>query len=153
MVKILLEIDDNIIENEIIIKCNKIDEKILNIQKAINSIDAEKTTLSFFKEDKEYYLLAKEILFFETDGNIIYGHTDTETYRVKYRLNQLEGILPSNFMRISKSAIVNIDHIFSISYNIASSSLVQFYKSHKQIYASRIYAKELKNKLKERRSL
>jgi len=151
--KILLEVDEKIKEDEVIIKCKQIDENIINIQKMIGNIDNGKTSIVFYKDDKEYYLSLREILFFETDENAVYGHTINETYKVKYRLHQLEEFLPTNFMRVSKSTIVNINHIFSINYNITSSSLIQFYKSHKQIYASRIYARELRSKLNERRSL
>lgn len=149
--KVLLEIDKNITEDQIIIKCSEMNNEIVNIQKAISEISSAKSSIIFYKDDKEYYLNIDEILFFETEGNIIYGHTLNEVYKVKYKLYELLEILPSNFMKISKSSIINIDKIFSIDYNITSSSLIQFQKSHKQVYASRLYSKELRSKLRERR--
>jgi DNA-binding LytR/AlgR family response regulator len=153
MVRLSIDIDDKLDEPEIIIRCKNIDDRIIQIQKVIDRFNNDKLVITFYKEDKEYYLALSEIIFFETDGNDIYGHTVSETYLVKYRLNTLEKVLPDNFMRVSKSTIVNTNQIFSISYNITSSSLFQFYKSHKQVYASRFYVKDLKAKLKERRNV
>ena len=151
--RILLEIDKSISENEIIIKCNEANDDIKRIQKAILDLSSNKNSIIFFKNDNEYYLSYEEILFFETEGNIIYGHTSNDVYKVKYKLYELLEILPSNFLRISKSTIINVNNIFSVNYNLTSSSLIQFQKSHKQVYASRLYSKELRNKLCERRNI
>ena len=40
-------------------------------------------------------------------------------------------LLPINFIRVSKSTILNVDHIFSIEKNLTASSIVQFNKTHK----------------------
>ena len=50
-----------------------------------------------------------------------------------------------------KSTILNINHIYSITRNITSSSLVEFKNTHKKVYVSRSYYKVLKLKLSEKR--
>lgn len=82
---------------------------------------------------------------------MIYAHTLNEVYQVKYKLYELEEILPQNFIRISKSTILNINHIYSITRNITSASLVEFKNTHKKVYVSRGYYKVLKLKLLEKR--
>jgi len=67
-------------------------------------------------------------------------------------LYELEEMLPNNFVRVSKSTILNVNQIYSINRNLTSSSLVQFYKSYKQVYVSRNYNKILKQRLEERRN-
>lgn len=62
-----------------------------------------------------------------------------------------EELLPRTFLRISKSAIVNTNKIYSIHRNLTASSLIAFQHTHKQIYVSRAYYKLLKNKLDEKR--
>lgn len=54
-------------------------------------------------------------------------------------------------MRVSKSTILNINHIYSITRNLTSSSIVEFQNTHKQVYVSRHYYKPLKFKLLEKR--
>ena len=108
--------------------------------------------LIFYKNDTEYYLNINDILFFETSENSVEAHTEKEVYKIKYRLYELEEMLPNNFVRVSKSTILNVNQIYSINRNLTSSSLVQFYKSYKQVYVSRNYNKILKQRLEERRN-
>lgn len=149
--KIRIELDNQIKENEVIIRCNELNEEILEIQKVISELIAEKRELIFYKENTEYYICINDILFFETEESSIYAHTLNEVYQVKYKLYELEEILPKNFVRVSKSTILNSNHIYSITRNITSSSLVEFKSTHKKVYVSRSYYKVLKLKLSEKR--
>lgn len=74
-----------------------------------------------------------------------------EIYQTRYKLYELEELLPGQFMRVSKSAILNTSHVYSITKNLSSSSVVQFRNTHKQVYVSRMYYKPLKCKLEEKR--
>lgn len=148
--KITIEVDEQLVENEIIIKCNKVDKIIQKIQQSVSDITANSENFIFYKDDSEYYISLNKILFFESSDNKINAHTIDDIYQIKYKLYELEEILPKNFIRISKSTIVNIDHIYSITRNVTSSSLIQFNKSYKQVYISRSYYKGLKQRLAER---
>ncbi|MBA4686171.1 MAG: LytTR family transcriptional regulator [Candidatus Galacturonibacter soehngenii] len=148
---IRVEVDDNLIEEEIIIRCSQMNEKIYQIQKFVSDIASKAHRFVFFKGDTEYYLSLEEILFFETEENSISVHTLDNVYQTKHKLYELEELLPGYFMRVSKSAILNTNHIYSISRNITASSIVQFQNTHKQVYVSRYYYKLLKQKLEEKR--
>ena len=145
--KIRIEISDNIEEDEVVIRCKELNEGINAIQKAIAEKTSKTLQMVFYKEKEEYYFPLANILFFETDNDNVYAHTATEVFRTDFRLYELQNILPEKFVRVSKSSIVNTVHILSISRNIASSSLIRFHKSHKQLYVSRLYYKDLKQKL------
>ena len=151
--KVKIELDSALIEDEVIIRCAKVDEKIHEIQKIISASSKDHPKLNFYKEDKEYYIELGTILFFETSENRIDAHTITDVYQIKYRLYELENLLPPNFVRISKSTIINADKVLSITRNLTSFNLVEFYKTHKQVYVSRFYYKNLKNYLKDRRNV
>lgn len=149
--KIRIEVDERIEEDEVIVRCSQLNEEVSNIQKAITEIIAQKTQITFYKDNVEYYISLAEILFFETEYANISAHTGDDIYQVKYKLYELEEILPNNFIRISKSTILNINHIYSITRNLTSSSIVEFQNTHKQVYVSRHYYKPLKIKLLEKR--
>lgn len=149
--KIKIEIDDSLDEKEILIRCPSIDGEIQEMQKAISDIIQKSSRFIFYQGDTEYYLSLKNILFFETSGSNIHAHTAGEVYQTRYKLYELEEMLPGNFMRVSKSAILNTDHIYSISRNLTSSSVVEFTNTHKQVFVSRYYYKPLKFKLEEKR--
>ena len=149
--KIRIEVDKEIQEDEVIIKCKQLNDDVTNIQKALTDILSKKAQIIFYKNNSEYYIPLSEILFFETAESSISAHTIDNIYQVKYKLYELEDILPNNFMRVSKSTILNIDYIYSITKNLTSSSIVEFQNTHKKVYVSRHYYKLLKFKLLEKR--
>jgi DNA-binding LytR/AlgR family response regulator len=150
--KVRIEVEEDLVEDEIIIKCRSITNTIQKVQQTISDITSSTQKLSFFKDGKEYYLSLNLILFFETSDNGVYAHTPDDVYKVKYKLYELEEILPRNFLRVSKSTILNINHILSISSSLTSLNTVEFNKSYKRVYVSRFYFKSLKNRLDERRN-
>jgi DNA-binding LytR/AlgR family response regulator len=143
-----VDIDNHIKSDEIIIKCKEQTDLIKRIERYVK--DLNDICIPFYKKEQEYYLNLNEILFFETEDNSISAHTTSDMYYVKYKLYELEKVLPRNFIRVSKSTIVNINHILSINRNITSSSVIEFNKTYKKVYVSRFYIKDLKERLKER---
>lgn len=149
--KIRIEIDENIAEDEVVIRCSGLNEEVAEVQKAVSDVVNASRRFPFYKGNTEYYLMLDDILFFETEENGINAHTKNEMYQTKYKLYELEDILPGVFMRVSKSAILNTKHIYSISRNLTASSVVAFCGTHKQVYVSRHYYKPLISKLEEKR--
>lgn len=149
--KIRIDVDSNINENEVIIRCSELSEEVKNIQTMLYDMLLHKKSITFYRGDTEYYFSLEEILFFETEENGICAHTIDNIYSVKYKLYELEEFLPGYFMRVSKSTILNTNHIYSITHSLSSSSMVEFYNTHKQVYVSRYYYKPLKIKLLEKR--
>lgn len=134
-------------ETEIIIHCKEVTPEILRLKELICEYSTSMGSIAFYKDGTEVFLPISTVLFFETTPKGITAHTCKDMYKVKNKLYELENILPNTFLRISKSAILNILHIESIDTAITSSRCVCFKNTHKQIYVSRSYYKALKNKL------
>ena len=149
--KIRIEIDENLTEEEVVIHCRRLTEDVGKIQTAVSDVINATQKFVFFKGTTEYYLPLDDILFFETDETGISAHTKEEVYQTKYKLYELEDILPGFFMRVSKSTILNTNHIYSISRNLTASSVVAFAGTYKQVYVSRYYYTPLVSKLEEKR--
>lgn len=149
--KIRIEIDESVTEDEVIIRSSSLNDQVAAIQKAVSDVVNVSQKFPFYKGNTEYYLTLHEILFFETDETGIVAHTKTDMYQTRYKLYELEDMLPGVFMRVSKSTILNTNHIYSISRNLTASSVVAFAGTHKQVYVSRNYYKPLINKLEEKR--
>ena len=149
--KIRIELDDNITEDEVIIRCRDLNDEVRLIQQTVSEMSAREQQFVFYKGDTEYYLSLDDVLFFETDESGICVHTRDNVYQTKYKLYELEEMLPGHFMRVSKSAILNTRHVYSISRNLTAASEVQFTGTHKQVYVSRYYYKPLRCKLEEKR--
>lgn len=149
--KITIEVQSDLQEKEIIIRTPKLDQQVKNLSQLLEKQVQQTQHFKFFDQDgTEYYLKLTEILFFETDERKILVHTARQTYLTDKKLYQLAELLPPNFMRVAKSAILNLDQIFSLKHTLTG-NVIQFYNSQKQLYVSRSYYKSLKHRLNERR--
>lgn len=151
--KITVDIDENCKEDQVVIKCKEVTEEIISLQKTINDLYSDNMELELFNGGKEYYVSVKDIIFFQTDGEIVKAHTKDEIFDTRYRLYELELLLPHYFVRISKSAIVNSKEIYAITRNLTASSQIEFKNTHKHIFVSRGYYKPLKSKIDEMRNI
>ena len=149
--KVRIDIQDDLKEDEIVIRCVCINETIVQIQNLLSNLGNDTKNLTLMKGDTEYFVPQEQILFFETEGKSVLAHTAEKMYETQYRLYELEELLPRYFMRVSKSTIVNLNQIYSITRNITASSLVEFYGTIKKVYVSRNYYKALIDRMGEKR--
>lgn len=149
--KIKIEIDESLAEEEIIIRCRSLDEDAISIQKRVADAVNSRMQLEVSKGEKEYYITVDEIFFVETDATRVVVHTAKDIYETKLRLYELEDILPGNFIRVSKSTILNATRVRAIHKNITGASEVEFAGSSKKVFVSRNYFKLLMAKLEEKR--
>ncbi len=150
--KVKLEINPDCKETEVTISAAKMDAEIEKLYKMLQDGEKNLSQIEGFKDNVSYYLNLSEILFFETDSKVVMAHTAKNAYQVKYKLYELEDILGSNFMRVAKSTILNLDQIHAITRSI-SNCQIQFQDSYKTVYVSRHYYRDLRNRLDERRQL
>jgi len=147
-VKLRIELTDGSAEDEVVIRCNRVDDNVQKLQEFILNLSAPRMT--FYKGSQEYYLPLEDILFFETEGEQVFAHTATDAYKVKHRLYELEEMLPRIFIRAAKGTIVNTKQVYAINRNLTSSSRISFPNTHKHIYVSRHYYKSLREKMGSR---
>jgi len=135
---------------EVVVYCRKVTPEVETIIQALKQMNRSQAMPSFYKGDDQYYLSLREILFFETDSDRVYAHTPDDSFEVHLRLFELEATLPGYFVRVSKSAIVSILHVYSIQKGLTRVNLISFRQSHKEVYGSRLYSNELFRKMNER---
>ncbi len=145
--KIKIEIDQSTDGCEVTIKCPEVNQAVLDLQKLLTEAGESGNRITFHKDDAEFFFPVSNILFFETDGSGIRAHTAKDDFEVRYKLYELEELLPAYFMRISKSTILNTHKVYSITRNLTGASKVEFVGTHKIVYCSRGYYKALKETL------
>ena len=150
MLKIRIEMSEGV-QEEVVIRCREITPEIIRLKQFLSGISDRSNQFLVYKGDTEYYLNVNDIIFFETEGNAVMAHTKNDMYETRRKLYELEELSGGRFQRISKSAIVNVDKVYSIKRNVTSSSAIEFQGTHKQIYVSRAYYKVLREKLEEKR--
>lgn len=99
--KVRIEMDESLEENESVICCRKIDETVLRMQAAVMDREGREGSMALRRGDTEYYLPLEEILFFETENKVIYAHTRDKMLETEYKLYELEELLPGFFLRYS----------------------------------------------------
>lgn len=82
--KVSIALDPSIDEPEILIRAPQLTEEIAQLQESI--LKQKLAPLAFYKDCSEYFLDLETLLFFETDGERIYGHTKDEAYEVKQKI-------------------------------------------------------------------
>lgn len=127
-----------------------IKEKTSAIDTLIDYIENEKYTsikLSCYKKEEIFKIKSDDIYYVETNKDKLLVHTKNDFYEYKNRLYELEKILPSKFIRISKSTILNLEK--AISYNPKFNGLMEVKLDNLQTtYISRKYLREVRDRIK-----
>lgn len=69
--KITVDLDESYIENEVVIKCSKINEEIIELQKVISTYKSKNVKIKLYKVNVVYYEFLENIIFFETEGDVV----------------------------------------------------------------------------------
>jgi len=95
----------------------------------------------------ETYMLGTDLIYYtESIDKRTFVYTKDKCYETKYRLYELEEILSANFLRVSKSLVVNIRKIRSVKSELNGRMTAELLNGE-QIVISRSYVKDLKRKL------
>lgn len=99
-------------------------------------------------DDVEYILKLDDIYYFEANGNTIIAVHKDNRYKIGMRLYEVERVAPTQqFMRISKSIIININKIYTIERSFGTPSLITLQNNKGTVLASSQYVKQLKKRL------
>ncbi|WP_213021408.1 LytTR family DNA-binding domain-containing protein [Siminovitchia terrae] len=144
-VKVNVNIDPNIKEDEIIISIKEMNTKVEKILSIITEEGAN-GVIPLQREERVYLVNPQEISHVFSEDNKCFAFRDKEKYRYKDTLKQFEERFRHNFMRISKYCVANISWMEYFEATFGGSLVVVFKNGEKEI-VSRKYAKELKKAL------
>lgn len=130
-------------EDEIIVRCASLDERVLKLIQSLRTEDK----LTGYIEDKIVKLSLKEIYYFEAVDNKVFSYTAKETFEIHKKLYEIEQEFEhTDFLRISKSVIVNVSKIAYVK-PIFNGRFEAKLKNDEKVIVSRQYVTELKKKL------
>jgi DNA-binding LytR/AlgR family response regulator len=139
--KIVIEEPQHGEEDQIIIKCRNIDPELLRFLTAYKS---KAQALIAYKNNEIHKIAASDIYYIETVDNKTFLYCEQNVYELKQKLYELEGIFaPDDFMRISKSVIVNLTKVKSLI-PVLSGRLEAVLMNNEKVIISRQYVNELK---------
>lgn len=131
-------------EDEIIVRCSSMDDRILNL---IYSLKSEQDKLTAYVDDKIVKLNPKDIYYFESVDNKVFAYGNKGVYEVQKKLYEImEEYAHTDFLRISKSTIVNVAKIAYLRPGFNGKFEARL-KNDEKIMISRQYVVDLKKKL------
>lgn len=143
--KLSLNIDENITEPNITIEAPTLTNNIKTIIQCIEDID-QIEQLRGYHDDSISFIKVDDILSIKTEHKQVVALTQHTQYVIKSRLYTLEDVLPSHFIRISKSEIININKLHKLS--IEPNGLIKMYLQNAyETYSARRYLKSIKERL------
>ena len=143
--KIELQINETYEEEKLIVQTPQPTEKVQKVIEFAENLD-QKETIKGKIDDQVYLVKIGKIQRFYIENRKILAETASQTYTIDLRLYQVLDILPTTFIQISQSEIVNIDAISHLK--LTPNGLVEiFLKNESFTYSSRRHLKTIKEKL------
>ena len=139
-----------IIENineilEVIINCPKADANVLKLKKHIEAFGEKLDAVD--ENNRRHFIPPLDVLYFESVDNRTFLYTETQVLEIRKRLYELEEILSDkDFVRISKSQLVNINKIKSLKPELNRSITAEMINGE-ILCVSRRYTKQIKTLL------
>ena len=131
-------------EDEIIIKCNQLDDRLMQL---VNQFKRGSDKLNVYQEGNIHLVEPQEIYYFETVDQKVFVYCKNEVYEIRSRIYELEEMLAGkDFFRASKSVLLNLNVIKSLSpaFNGRFEAVL---KNGEHVIISRQYVSLLKEKL------
>ncbi|NVY96565.1 LytTR family transcriptional regulator [Lactobacillus sp. DCY120] len=144
--KVEIEVNSVLKQTQVVIQTPQIDAQVQQIAQNLQELSVSREKLLFYQGDREYYLAVQEILFFETFARQVQAHTGEQAYQTRLHLYQLEELLPSTFMRVSKSTILNLQAIYSLEHTMGQTRIT-FQNTPKEVFVSRKYYQQVRQYL------
>ena len=143
--KVQLYIDEKFSEEKVIIEAPALSDAIQQLMKFTQQLGKNKVIRA--KKEEEIYLLdTAEIQRVYIENRQVWAETATGNYLLGLPLYQVLELLPTDFLQISQSEIINIKQIDHLK--LTGSGLIQIAMKNGQItYSSRRYLKAIKEKL------
>lgn len=131
-------------EDEIIIRCKQVDEHIL---KLVYALKAGQEKLTATKGTDIVQVAPKEVYYFEAVDSKIFLYLEKDVYETKLKLYELEERFQgTDFLRVSKSVILNLSKVKSLS-PAFSGRFEATMKNGEKLIVSRQYVPALKEKI------
>lgn len=129
---------------EVVIKCRQIDDQVMRLKSHIELFDHK---IQAKKDNELHFVNSLDVLYFDSVDNRTFLYTENDVMEVKMRLYELELILSEkDFIRISKSQIVNINKIRTLKPELNRTILATM-RNGEQLSISRKYVKAIRSML------
>ena len=152
-IKITTNISNEFKETSIIINAPELSDEIQTVLNYISNINTTPHQIMASKNNEIYFIDLDKIICFFSKNKYNYARTQDGTYKIKYKLYELEKLLKTkDFIRISNSCIINIQQVVCFDTSILGTILVKLNDDTQETVSKRNVSHIMKL-LKERGNL
>jgi len=145
--RVEIKLDPNISEEIAVIHAKKMTPKLLALVEAFEGVEEKASLLVAKNDDKVFIIEPDQVDIIRAEGGEIkLFNRQAQEYIVTKPLHEILEMLPSNFVRISKSTIVNVNRVDHLS-NSFNRTMYIIMKNGISDYISRNYWGEFKKRL------
>ena len=116
------------------------------IQNAVDILENNKRSIPVMNSEETIMCPLDRVYYFESVDKRTFVYTKDKCYETKYRLYELEEMIPYDFFRCSKAMIINIKKIASVKAEF-NARMRAVLLNGEEVIISRNYVKDLKGKL------
>ena len=116
------------------------------IQNAVDILENNKRSIPVINSEETIMCTLDRVYYFESVDKRTFVYTKDKCYETKYRLYELEEMIPYDFFRCSKAMIINIKKIVSVKAEF-NARMRAVLLNGEEVIISRNYVKDLKGKL------
>ena len=116
------------------------------IQNAVDILENNKRSIPVINSEETIMCTLDRVYYFESVDKRTFVYTKDKCYETKYRLYELEEMIPYDFFRCSKAMIINIKKIASVKAEF-NARMRAVLLNGEEVVISRNYVKDLKGKL------
>ena len=127
------------------------DQAVLRLAEYVEQEEFRSVILTCFCGEKIERIPSSEIDYIETVQEKQLVHTAHGTLEVRKRVYELEHLLPSGFIRISKSVTMNMDHVKTYK-PMVNGLMAAAFTDSSVVYISRKYLKDVRSQIMEVRN-
>ena len=132
-------------KEQVLIRYHAVTEEVREIAAFVKS---RQGSLTGVKDSRQYEIAVSDIYYFESVDGKTFLYTKEQVYETAYRIYELESMLrPKNFLRVSKSMLLNLMKIRSIQ-SALNGRFAAVLLSGEEVIISRSYVKGLKAALR-----
>ena len=137
---IIYKTDDSIDPETALIKTNS---NFKDLRAFLDHAKSYNNKLTVKKNDNTYLIDISEFIRFYSSSKSVYAQTSKDEFQISKRLYELEVSLPLQFVRVSNSEIINLDHVSHFSLSMGGIINIHF-KNGVITSSSRRYLKRVK---------
>lgn len=137
----------NINNTKVTIEYKEKDEQVNKIIAFVEHLDAIENSFTASADGQLFHISVNEIFYIESVDRKTFGYTANKVYELGFKLYEIEERYHlMDYLRISKSCIVNLKKIRSLKPDFGGKILATM-ENNEKLYISRQYASVLKEKL------